>query len=79
MTNTTIRLDPEVIEELDKLGKTMDRPRSWIIKEAVAQYLEYNKAFEAAIRKGLEDVNAGRLVSHEDVKMEIMEMGIKID
>lgn len=43
MINTTIRLDPKTIEEIDKLDKRMDRTRSCLIKEAVSQYLKYNK------------------------------------
>ena len=34
---TTVRFDPEVRDRLDKMAEQMDRPRAWIIKEAVAQ------------------------------------------
>ncbi len=37
---TTVRLDPETRAQLDKMAEQIDRPRAWIIKEAVAQYLE---------------------------------------
>lgn len=36
---TTVRFDPEIRERLDKMAKQIDRPRAWIIKQAVAQYL----------------------------------------
>ena len=39
-TTTTIRLDPEIRVQLDTMAEQMDRPRAWIIKEAIAQYLE---------------------------------------
>jgi len=37
---TPVRFDPEIREQLDKLAEELDKPLAWIIKEAVAQYLE---------------------------------------
>ena len=32
---TTVRFDPEIREQLDKMAEQMDRPHAWIIKEVV--------------------------------------------
>jgi predicted transcriptional regulator len=47
---TPVRFDPEVREQLDKLAEEMGKPLAWIVKEAVAQYLE--REARKARRKG---------------------------
>ena len=56
---TTVRFDPEIREQLDKMAERMDRPRAWIIKEAVAQYLERERWYLAEVQKGLDAADAG--------------------
>lgn len=66
-STTTIRLDTETRQQLDKIAERMDRPRAWVIKEAVTQYLERETWYMAEIQKGIDDAEAGRLISHEEV------------
>ena len=52
---------------LDELATAQDRPRSYLINEAITNYIELHAYQDELVRKGLEDVRAGRVVSHEDV------------
>jgi predicted transcriptional regulator len=45
----TVRLDPEVLTQLDRLAEATARQRSWIITEAVRDYLAVNAWHVAAI------------------------------
>ena len=63
----SFRAPAEKIEALDSLAAAQDRPRSYLINEAINNYLELQDYQDALVRKGLEDVRAGRVVSHEDV------------
>ncbi len=74
----TVRLDPEIRDQLDKLAERMDRPRAWIIKEAVAQYLERETWYLAEVQKGLEDAEAGRMISHEEMSAQLRARGINV-
>ena len=75
---TTVRFDPETREQLDKMAKLMDRPRAWIIKEAVAQYLERESWYLAEVQKGIDDAEAGRVISHEEVGARLKAKGINV-
>jgi RHH-type transcriptional regulator, rel operon repressor / antitoxin RelB len=63
----SFRAVAETIEELDSLAAAQDRPRSYLINEAIANYIELYAYQDALVRKGLEDLRAGRVVSHEEV------------
>ena len=77
-TTTTIRLDPEIREQLDKMAEQMDRPRAWIIKEAVAQYLERETWYRAEVQKGIDDAEAGRVISHEEMGVRLKAKGFNV-
>lgn len=75
---TTVRFDPETREQLDKIAEQMDRPRAWIIKEAVAQYLERETWYLAEVQKGIDDAEAGRVISHEEVAARLKAKGFNV-
>lgn len=75
---TTVRFDPEIRAQLDKMSEQMDRPRAWIIKEAVAQYLEREAWYRAEVQKGLDDAEAGRVISHEEMGARLKAKGFNV-
>jgi predicted transcriptional regulator len=66
---TSIRLNDDVAAKLDHLAASVDRPRSWLIEQAIARYLEEEAWQVAAIEEAVADYRAGtmKLVPHEDV------------
>ena len=72
---TTARFDPEIREQLDKMAEQMDRPRAWIIKEAVAQYLERETWYLAEMQKGRDDAEAGWVISHGEMAARLKAKG----
>ncbi len=75
---TTVRFDPEIRDQLDKMAEQIDRPRAWIIKEAVAQYLEREAWYLAEVQKGLDDAEAGRMISHEEMGAQLRARGFNV-
>jgi predicted transcriptional regulator len=79
MSNTektiSFRADAEKIDALDSLAAAQDRPRSYLINEAIANYIEMHTYQDALVRKGLEDVRKGRVVSHEEVARRLKSTG----
>jgi len=75
---TTVRLEPEMRAQLDKMAEQMDRPRAWIIKEAVAQYLERETWFRAAVQQGMDDAEAGRLIDHDEIAARLKAKGFNV-
>ena len=75
---TTVRFEPEVREQLDKIAEQLDRPRAWVIKEAVARYLERETWYLAEVQKGMDDAQAGRVVSHEEMAERLKAKGFNV-
>jgi len=78
-THKTIsfRLPTEAVETLDELAESLDRDRSYLLNEAVEQYLELNEYHAKLIAKGLRAAKEGKFVSHAEVKNMIQKMGRK--
>lgn len=75
---TTVRFDPEIRDQLDKMAVQIDRPRAWIIKEAVSQYLERETWYLAEIQKGIDDMEAGREITHEEMGAQLRTRGFNV-
>jgi len=63
----SFRAVAEEIEALDSLAAKQERPRSYLINEAIANYIELHAYQDALVQKGLEEMRKGRVVSHEQV------------
>lgn len=63
----SFRAQADKIEALDSLAAAQDRTRSYLINEAICNYIELHAYQDAVVRRGLEDVRKGRLVSHDEV------------
>lgn len=55
------------IDALDALAEAQDRSRSYLINEAIRNYLELHAYQDALVRQGMEQMRKGRVVSHENV------------
>lgn len=71
----SFRADPETIDALDSLAAAQDRPRSYLINEAITNYIELHAYQDELVRKGLEEARRGRVVSHEEVVNRLRKTG----
>lgn len=69
----TARLTPEAAAKLDALATRMERTRAWIISRAVERYVQEESEFLDFIQVGIDDLDNGRWISHEDLIREIDE------
>ena len=53
---------------LEELSKSTDRPRSWLLEQALDRYLDTQAWQIAAIQEGIADADAGRIIPHERVR-----------
>jgi len=71
MSNTektiSFRAVAERIDTLDALAAAQDRSRSYLINEAITNYIDLHAYQDALVRKGIEEMRKGRVVRHEDV------------
>jgi predicted transcriptional regulator len=66
----TIRVKAETKDKLERLAKLTQRTRSWHAADALDAYVDRELRIAEAVREGLEDLETGQLVPHEDVAAE---------
>ena len=64
----SFRIAPEKVAQLDQIAKAMDRDRTYLLNEAVENYLSEQRRFAAMVEEGRRDISDGRIVSHEEVE-----------
>lgn len=67
----TIRISTELKEKLERLSDDTRRSKSFLAGEAVGAYVERELAIIEGVKRGLADVEAGRVLTHEDAMNEI--------
>ena len=64
----TANLPIELAEKLDTVARRIDRTRSWIIRQAVAEWLAEEDRRHHLTLEALADVDAGRMFTTEEVE-----------
>lgn len=64
----TAHVPGTLAREVDALARRLDRPRGWIVKEALASFVALEQKREALTREALAEVEAGLLSSHAEVE-----------
>jgi predicted transcriptional regulator len=64
----TAHLPTDLAEQLDGLAERLDRPKGWIVKEAVASYIALEEKRHRLTLEALADVAAGRMLDHAEVE-----------
>lgn len=60
----TAHIPSELAEQIDQLAERLDRPKGWIVKQALMSWVELEAKRHQLTLEGLADVDAGRLVDH---------------
>lgn len=73
--NITVRLAKDAVEFLDELGKSLDRDRSYLIKEAVESYISLHRWQIEEIKKAVAEADAGQFLTDEESSAFMEELG----
>jgi predicted transcriptional regulator len=68
MSVTTVRLQPEVEEGLEAMAGKLQRSKSWLINQAIREYVERQQQEQSRWQetlKAMESVAQGKVVSGE--------------
>ena len=71
----SFRAVADKIDALDSLASAQDRSRSYLINQAITNYIELHAYQDALVRKGLDDMRQGRVVRHEEVVRRLKRTG----
>jgi predicted transcriptional regulator len=64
----TAHIPDRLARKLDNLAERLDRPRSWVVKEALKGYLALDKERHRQTLASLAEVGVGAMVEHGEVK-----------
>lgn len=65
---TSIRLDEATLKQVGQMAKAMDRPRAWLMTQAIKQFVEREQRFMEAVEIGIAAADEGRLEDQTEVK-----------
>lgn len=63
----TTRISPDVMALVDRIAVSKDRSRAWVTAWLVEKAATEQTAFLDFVQVGLDDIAAGRTVSHDDM------------
>lgn len=67
MYTVTTQLPDEMANELNQIAESEGRSKSWVIREAIADYLVKQDEIHKMTLEGLADIEAGRVIPHEEI------------
>lgn len=73
-TTITIRIPVELKTRLDRLAELTERSRTYLAAQALEEYVGYELELVESLRQGIEDFEAGRYFTSEQVQAEIDEI-----
>lgn len=73
----SVRMPEELAGRLAKLAKATDRSKSYIASLAIEEYLATQEWQVQAIKEGIVDAEAGRVVGHDEAVKELAKWGKK--
>jgi predicted transcriptional regulator len=76
MKTTTVRLDEGTLGRVDHLAGELSRSRSWVIKQAIERFLEYEEWFVREVKDGLKEVERGEIATEDEVADRFKRWGV---
>ena len=66
-TPMSVRLPQELNEQVGEIAAALDRPKSWVVEQAIRDFVAIQQWQLEAIDQAVAAADAGHLVAHEDV------------
>ncbi len=55
-------------DKVDQLAARLERPRGWVLKQALAAWVDQEEERSRLTREAMADVDAGRVIDHQAVQ-----------
>lgn len=63
----TAKLPDDLVSQMDEVADRIDRSKSWIVRQAISQWLAEEQRRHELTIEALNDVDGGRTIQHEEV------------
>lgn len=64
----TAKLPGKLVSKMDEIGARMERSKSWIVKQAVAEWIAEEDRRHQLTLEGLKSVDEGKTIPQEEVE-----------
>ena len=64
----TAHVPHSLVDKIDLLATRLERSRSWIIKQALSDWIDQEEERSRLTREAMADVDSGEVISHQDVQ-----------
>lgn len=64
----TAHIPIDLAEHVDQIAERIDRPRGWIVKQALSAWVSLEEKRHQLTLEGLAEIDAGRVVDHAEVE-----------
>ena len=71
----SIRLKPEVKQQLSRLAKSTGRSANYLVADAIETYLQQHERQLESIRRGFMEIEGGHYIPHEAMKAWLLSLG----
>jgi predicted transcriptional regulator len=76
MKATTVRMDDQLLQRVDGIAKSLSRPRSWVINQALERFVDYEEWFKREVMEGLAEVERKDVASSNEVRQAFHKWGV---
>lgn len=76
MKMTTVRMDDQLFDRVDGIAKSLSRPRSFVIQQALERFVDYEEWFMLEVNEGLAEVERGAVANDTEVKCAFNKRGV---
>jgi predicted transcriptional regulator len=76
MKMTTVRMDDQLFDRVDGIAKSLSRPRSFVIQQALERFVDYEEWFKAEVSEGLAEVERGEVAGDGEVERAFNKWGV---
>jgi len=67
MKVTTVRMADNLLQRVDGIAESLNRPRSWIINQALERFVNYEEWYVHEVENGLAEVDRGEVSTDKEV------------
>ena len=72
-TTFSVRLPEEIHVLLGSLSKSTNRSKNFLAREAITRFVQSEADIVEGIKRGMADIEAGRIVPHEEAMRQMRE------
>ena len=71
----TAHVPLSLAEKVDKMAARLERSRGWVVKQALAAWVDLEEERSRLTREALADVDAGAVIDHQSVQAWVESLG----